>query len=616
MNKKLIYTVVILIFTLMAVLTIGSFWNESAIVDESPHIVAGYSYVKFKDYRLNPEHPPLVKDLAALPLQFQNLNFPSDTPSWQENVNDQWAIGPIFLYESGNNPDQIIRSARLAIITLFFLLGFFIFKFVRNVYGVKVALLALFLFAFSPTLLAHARYVTTDIGASLGFFIGILYFLRYLKQRTTKSLVYAGIAFGIAQLLKFSTFLLVPFLGFLTLIAVLINWQPPDPQKRKTAWQNSRRLGFGLLLVFIIGAFVIWPIYAYHVADYPIERQQSDTAHNLSSFGSRSLANLNVKLAGIPALRPWAQYMHGLLMVVQRASGGNTTYFLGEVSASGWWFYFPTVYLIKEQLSFHILTLIALISLLGTILFKFKNLLRLQNIKNWLLNYRNFVTFSALSFIAMYWINSMTSNLNIGIRHILPTLPFIYILVSYQIFRWLAKEQIKIESVNPIHVISQIFRSYFKTAIKIVVVTGLLIWYLLSAVFTYPFYLAYFNELVGGPAQGYKYVVDSNADWGQDLKRLARFVEENNIDKIRIDYFGGGSPSYYLGDKFEPWWAARGPEPGWLAVSATLLMGSTGQTAPGFIRNPQDEYTWLLKYQPVAQIGFSILVYNIPKQNQ
>ncbi|RJQ14049.1 phospholipid carrier-dependent glycosyltransferase [Candidatus Parcubacteria bacterium] len=620
MNKKFTYIAVALILGVMGALAIGSFWNDAVTTDESPHTVAGYTYLKFKDFRINPEHPPLMKDLAGLPLQFQNLNFPTEHPAWKDNVNDQWWLGPVFLYESGNNPDKIIRSARLSVVIFLFLLGWFVFRFARSTYGTKVALMSLFLFAFSPTFLAHGRYVTTDVGATLGFFIGIFYFLRYLKQRTNRSMVAAGIALGIALLLKFSNFLLVPFIGLLALIASLINWQKPDPQQQMTAFKNSRQIGFALLGIFAIAGILIWIVYAFHVWGYPPERQTADMAHNLSSFGSRFLADTAIKLSEISILRPLAQYLHGLLMVVQRASGGNTTYFLGEVSAAGWTHYFPVVYLIKEQVGLHILTIIAFLTSLGGLWIAWKNLPRRKigflwaRFKEWLLNYRNFVTLTGLLFIAMYWINSMTSNLNIGVRHVLPTFPFIYMLVSYQIFKWLETTNVKIEPKNPFHIITEFFRSYLATAIKGAFVAFILIWYLLTAVLTYPFYLSYFNELVGGPAKGYLYAVDSNLDWGQDLKRLADFVEKNNIDKIRIDYFGGGSPRYYLGDKFIPWQPSKGEEPGWIAVSATLLMGQTGKTAPGFIRNPQDEYTWLLKHKPVAQIGYSIFVFNIPKE--
>lgn len=619
MSKYIIIASVVAMLALSGALMIGSFWGDAVTTDESPHTVAGYSYIKYRDFRINPEHPPLMKDLAGIPLQFLKLNFPLQSPSWTTKVNDQWALGPQFLYESGNNPDTIIRAARLGVMIIFFLFGFFIFKFTRKVYGTRVALLTLFLYAFSPSFLAHGRYVTTDVAAAFGFFIGIFYFLRYLKLRTRGSIIWAGVTLGIAMLLKFSLFLLIPFFIALTALAAIINWQRPDPQQHTSFVRNGLRLWGGLFIIFAVAALLIWVVYAYHVWNYPIERQLSDTSANLSTFGSRFLVNTTLALTNFEPTRPWAQYMHGLLMVVQRAAGGNTTYFKGEVASNAWKEYFPVMYLLKEQLGLHILTLIAL----ATVFLGFKNWFKtrlerkkyvLHDLKEWLLNYRNFVTFTSLAFIAMYWTNSIFSNLNIGVRHVLPSFPFIYMLVSYQIIKWLEREKIQFNPSHPLQIMIDFFRSYFKTALKIMLVVLILVWYLLSALFTYPYYLAYFNELAGGPKNGYKYAADSNLDWGQDLKRLAQFVEENNIETIQLDYFGGGSPHYYLKEKFQPYWPTKGETTGWIAVSATLLLGQTGTPVRGFIRKPGEDYSWILQYTPVAYIGYSIFVFNIPEK--
>lgn len=149
----------------------------------------------------------------------------------------------------------------------------------------------------------------------------------------------------------------------------------------------------------------------------------------------------------------------------------------------------------------------------------------------------------------------------------------------------------------------QLIRLYVKNAGKAIVIAVLLVWYVLSFAGVYPHFIAYFNEFAGGPANGYKYVADSNLDWGQDLRRLAKFVEAKNIDHIKVDYFGGGDVKYYLGDTAEIWHADNGETTGWLAVSATFL-----QTSRAY---PWASYAWLDQHEPIAKIGFSIFVYNI-----
>ena len=143
----------------------------------------------------------------------------------------------------------------------------------------------------------------------------------------------------------------------------------------------------------------------------------------------------------------------------------------------------------------------------------------------------------------------------------------------------------------------------------------LLLWYGLGTINAYPNFISYFNESVGGSSQGYKYVTDSNLDWGQDLKQLAQFVEENNIEMIYIDYFGGDDLDYRFGNKYQTWWGDRNPNDlpsnGWLAVSATFLQGGNGKTVHGY-NEKTDYYNWLNQYEPVEVINNSIFIYQIP----
>jgi hypothetical protein len=143
----------------------------------------------------------------------------------------------------------------------------------------------------------------------------------------------------------------------------------------------------------------------------------------------------------------------------------------------------------------------------------------------------------------------------------------------------------------------------------------LILWQAISVIKIYPHFLAYFNEIAGGPDRGYIYTVDSNLDWGQDLKRLKEWVEENKIEKIYVDYFGGGDSKYYLKEKFEPWWGTKNPKElpsgSYLAVSASLIQGGRGMPVPGFSQS-WGYYRWLYQYEPpIAKIGYSIFIYHI-----
>lgn len=609
-------TIAVLLLGMMFVLVFFSSVGESAIMDELAHIPAGYSYLSQKDYRLNPEHPPLIKDLAALPLLFLNLNFPTDAKAWAQDINGQWDMGRIFLYESGNNPDRILFWSRLPIMLLAIFFGWLLFAWSRRVYGDKVGLLALTFFSFSPTFIAHSRYVTTDLAAAFGFFIGLVSFVRFLESRTSKRLIFCGLALGIALLLKFSLALLVPLYVLLGVLWLVLSnfeeFKSSDSKWRalKIFFIEKVKLLGQIILIFIIAALVIWAVYQFHVWNYPPERQLYDTNFILGSFGFKPAVNLNLWMTEKPVLRPLAEYLLGILMVAQRAAGGNTTYFLGETGAAGWWYYFPVSYVLKEPLAFLILALLALAVAFKSVWQATEKSLGVTF--EWMRD--NFVLTSSVIFIAVYWIYSVRSPLNIGVRHVLPTFPFIYLLVSRELIRWVRTYSLP-DPQNIGEWLKAAYNRYIKALPRYILITFLLAWMILNVLGSFPFYLSYYNELAGGSRVGYKFIVDSNYDWGQDLKNLRDFVRENQIESIALDYFGGGSPQYYLGDKFVPWQSRRGKpdpqagDPEWFAVSATIRQGAFGQAAEGFIKKPEDSYPWLRDFEPVSRAGLSIFIY-------
>ena len=321
-------------------------------------------------------------------------------------------------------------------------------------------------------------------------------------------------------------------------------------------------------------------------------------------------------------------------MVIQRSAGGNTAFFLGEVSSAGSRLYFPLLYILKESLAFHLFTLIAFVAASKKI-FRSTKQSKWRDaptrVRIWIREH--FVEFASIVFIAVYWAASIKSPLNIGVRHVLPTFPFIYLLVARQITDWLHSH-----AENDPHTwvgwLKNIYQIYIKAIPKFLISLFLLVWLVIGAVTVFPHFLSYYNELAplvasaassvvaeenlpltglaGGTRYGWHVATDSNYDWGQDLKRLTDFVEKNNIQKIAVDYFGGGSPRYYLGEKFEPWRSSSGTASGWFAISATFRQGAFGTPVAGFERRPEDSYEWLRDREPVARVGYSIFVYKLP----
>jgi len=187
--------------------------------------------------------------------------------------------------------------------------------------------------------------VTTDVGASFGALFATYFWLKFLKNPGAKNMTAAGVAFGLAMLIKFSLILLVPFFGVITVI-----WALLQNDKLKSVWRYLwKSVAAGLIgTIFIIG-----PVYAWHIAKYPYAKQISDTASVLRTTSLPVwMQNININMAKQPLLRPWAQYLLGLEMATNRTGTGNTTYFEGAVSAKGRESYFPTLYLVKSPWRF------------------------------------------------------------------------------------------------------------------------------------------------------------------------------------------------------------------------------------------------------------------------
>ncbi|MDO8495780.1 MAG: glycosyltransferase family 39 protein, partial [bacterium] len=523
--------VIIGVTTLLA---ITSVWGDSFIVDEIPHVGAGYSYIMKGDMRLNPEHPPLAKDLAGIGMSFFKLNQSAfESNFWKTEINGQWEFGRRLIFNSGNNADLVTHAAKIPMFIFFIASAILIFHFASKLYGQRAGLIALILFSFSPTVITHARFVTTDLAALFGILFSSYFFFSYLKNQTRRNFWLAAIFFGVALLTKFSTFLLAPYF---VLLALLWGWT-----REKSKWKTAFLALWQTIVVGAVGFIIIvWPVYYFHTWNYPPERQHHDTEVLMQSFGNRYLADPVVWMSDKPVIRAAGQYALGLLMVTQRSAGGNTTYFLGEVSRFGWRSYFPIVYFIKEPLAWWGLALMALVAT-GWRIGKMRS--KAKGIANWARDH--FEELAMLTWLAVYWFTSIRSTLNIGVRHLLPIFPFTIILVSGQIEVILHAIKEKLSHLKN-------KKSAAASLLKIFYVVPFILfgWYILENLKIYPYYLTYFNQAVGGPSQGHKYVVDSNLDWGQDLKRFANWVEDSDIERIEFDYFGWADPLYYLGQRY------------------------------------------------------------------
>lgn len=596
MLKKITLFYIVAVVAFVLIVSLLNARNDSATYDEIAHIPAGYSYLVERDMRLNPEHPPLIKMLSAIPLLFLDLNFDTTQKYWTEDVNGQWDAGRAFLYASGNDPEAILFWSRVPIILLSIAFGLFLFWWGARWLGIAGGLTAFTLAMFDPNILGHNHFVTTDLGIAFFLALAIFFFLEFLKNPSWKNVGLGGLFFGLTHLAKFSSILLLPIFLIATIVYALVRNKGSSISRLGLL---GAYIGKGVVAVTLSWIFV-WIAYAFIFPATPpsVVQNQIDFSFPADDFrpGAQEARSALNALTTNAFIRPFGEYALGATMVFKRVAGGNTAYFMGAVDNQAFPLYFPTVFVLKETLPFLLLLLLSAVFSL----WKFGRGFFVPSRQNFLkTQYQRLITFLQRDptlwvisgFVLLYGYLSITGNLNIGFRHLFPMLPFLYLLVAHQ-------------AVDAIRSKNQVF-----ARVSSVVILTLLVLHAFATILSYPYYTSYFNELAGGSKNGYQFATDSNADWGQDLERLRRWVQDNpEIDTLRLDYFGGGSPQHSLGDLVTilPWWDSRRPiEPGWYAISVNASQGSIYDTR----KSDDESYRWLRDYTPVAQIGTSIFIY-------
>jgi 4-amino-4-deoxy-L-arabinose transferase-like glycosyltransferase len=513
-----------LMLALMGAMMVHSAAGECQTFDEATHLAAGASYWTTWDFRLNPEHPPLVKLLAAAPALIAGAQFNTDSAEWR--TPNQLEAGSQFLYHNRLEPDTILMLARLPIMVLTLGLGLAILLWARAKAGAAAALVALGLFVLDSNFIAHGHYITTDAGVSLFLFLSVIAWIAYCESERWLNLGLAALAFGLAAGTKFSALVLFPVLA-----AIAAGYSFPRKKWKPLA---------GLPLLLLGAALVVGALYG---------------KHSVQAF----LADPRKPLA---TLRDNHRYVSGVMALFEHNEAGHNSYLLGKKRNSGHWAYFLVAFGVKTPL--------AALLLLPFVWLAFRGKDRTR-------------AWAFLFFIAVYLSVSMASNINIGHRHILPIYPFLYAMTAAEVVslkRWraaviAAAALIQIVEVARIH----------------------------------PHHLAYFHALAGGPEAAPRYLLDSNVDWGQDLKHLRRYLDEQRAENVYFRYFGLADWSRYgfakhlgLPAVWEPSEIAK--IDGWVAISVTDLYD---------VYYDKPTFSWLLKYEPTARVGYSFYVYDLRK---
>jgi dolichyl-phosphate-mannose-protein mannosyltransferase len=517
--------------------------SNSQTSDEAVHLAAGYSYLTRGDFRLNPEHPPFIKELCALSvLLAYGIPFQPDERLW--SVAEEWRIGRDFLYRSPQPWERILFAGRLPNLLLGAVLVGLIGWWARRLWGDWAALTAMALAAFEPNLIANACLVTTDLGAALFTFLTLYLLWEYTAAPSWTLLIGSGLSMGLALASKYSTVVLVGIVAGVIGSYLLVCGGSFSLPRRKvaTAKKGSAVSGAGGRIVGALAPFVLLCVVAALVI--PV-------VYRFEGFSTWWL---------------------GLNRVLAHQEGGHQAFFLGEYSSQGWWSYFLVAFLIKTPVG----TLALIVASL--IFFRAGRPLG-----------RRDLTFLLLPVVLLF-LAASRGRINIGLRHVLPVYPFLIVLAS------------RLTTLN------------WRFAARVAAVGIPVALTAASSLSVAPHQLAYFNELVGGPDNGLKYLSDSNIDWGQDLKGVKAYMDREGIPMIYLAYFGNPPPAA-LGIRFQyaPGFGHLEP-PGMDTLPAGApreILAISVCRLQGLFPGGRDLYAWLWDRPPVAKIGYSIYLYDL-----
>ncbi len=281
---------------------------NSPTYDEAAHLAAGYSYFARRDFRLNPEHPPLIKQLLALPLFVgYRIAFNPDPQHWSNG--DDYLIGQDLLYKSILPADRILLLSRLPNLLIGGILVALTGWWAYRLWGNWAAILAMTLACLEPNFVTHSSLVTTDIGVTLFIFLTVYLLWEYLNFPKWWRLAVTGISTGMALLSKFSALLLLPMIALIVAASLLLGSEPYLLPLRK----RQNRPTYKLLLIQSVAVFFLITFFA--LLTIP-------SAYFFQGFSS---------------------WLHGLEKFLTHAQDGHPAFFLGEYSSQGWWNYFLVV---------------------------------------------------------------------------------------------------------------------------------------------------------------------------------------------------------------------------------------------------------------------------------
>ena len=527
----------VLLLALMALLGGGAALRESVTVDEVSHIGAGVSYLQRLDLRLNPEHPPLPKVLAAIPLVIRGVRADYKHVSWTFSDKffpaylGQWVFGE-WVLERWNNPATVLKWARLPMLLLTLVLGLVIYLFARKLGSPWGGVLCLTLFVTTPAFLAFGPIVHTDIAVALFSLLTLWTFANLWRNHSRLNVLLFGLSLAGALLSKFTAGLLFfVFLAFL--LSLRLRPVPGQPETKGEArlWRRARwRPTLKGILCAAVIVYLFYLVFSWH--------QPTNALYRLGTGP--------VALFCRRALLPPVILLRGVFWVL--ISGVRPTFIVGRTYPHGVWFYFPVVFALKSSLAFLVLLLVSLLTALGRKWRGGGSAIPEQMATHWRMLWLALTVFTVFCVL---------SPLDISIRHF--SVPLVLILML----------------LAPVPRMLGELRASAPTWVQLgsAAVTVLAAGCLFTAIRTYPYYFPFVNSLnMGRPA--YTLMNDSNVDWNQSLPEVKRFADQHGLETIGLDEYGFSDPTPFVPQAH--FWNCQKPAPEdageWVVVSGGMIL--------------------------------------------
>jgi 4-amino-4-deoxy-L-arabinose transferase-like glycosyltransferase len=576
--------------------------NKSATFDEPPDLFDAWVQTHDLDFRCNPEEPPLMKYYAVAGTAADGLRIDRASPLWEQlrtdrNVSVPMSIDTLY-HNRANDPDALFRQARARMIVLGIVLGALIAWWAWRLAGPLAGVVAAAAFCLDPNFLANAPLVKDDVPMSLCFAALMAVIWLAGERATIWRCIGIGLMLGIALSTKFSGLLAFPILALALLVRALLPaaW-PVAGFIAGTRMQRLISAAAIYLAALLIGYCLLWAAYVFRYSPAPDPRHDFDLNVALDAVARRQsiLAHGAPMIVDPPQIREWMRSWHPDLLVrlaqwadfhrllpqawtyglliAYSASHIRLAFLCGQSSFAGWWYYFPLAMLFKTPLA----TLIALA--LGLVVFC---AIRAKPTNLWPLC-------AAVIAPTLYMAMSLRSHLNIGLRHVLPIYPFLFIFLGVGA--------------------AAAYRRWPRPSRWII---GAFILCLgLESLSAFPNFIPFFNIAAGGSRGGLRLLGDSNIDWGQELPDLAQWQERHPDHLLYLAYFGTADPHYYgiryLDLSQAPPPARQSPSssaPPVYAISAALLQ------IPYPNQSTRDFYASLLRRPPIAVLGGSLYLFD------